>query len=772
MITKEKLHQSPVQPLKKARINIFSMFGNTGQLLIFIVCGFLLSGASGGAGLPLCAAFTAAVSPFSGFCIFAGSLSAYAAASRLGDFLADIAAMPVIIIFKLIAERLSGRKLSSKAAALLAGGIYIIAGTLISLFLRTTAVLTAAVLLRGALCAAAAFFISQCAVQYRSCGKISITGNQSISTAVLYVIAISALSSVKAGEFCMGRAIGIFVILAAGGRFGTGGSAVAGALTAMGVILGEADGTDLSAIVRSTALTACSGLVSGYFSRRSRTASSVAFIISVFVLIVFMERIQWASALMTDTVIAAALYCLIPDRLYMRVFNSSINTSSHALEHFGSCMSFAAETLSGIRRNVSEAADALKKQTSAETDIPDEVCRKICSSCRNNMFCCKGSVHRTRYVFEPVLVKLYSNGFITERELPRDIEGCHRKTEITECFNECLRSMALDQRNSDMSARLWENSCGQLISSENILLSFANTCASGLNCDETLSSRISSKLKASGAKNISCAAFYDKSGHIFISAVFSGTLSDTVSSVTDALCIMTDHDLDQPVVYTENGLTSIRWHDVPCFAIEAGKAVCAGSEETSGDYSLSFSDGFGRIYYLISDGMGSGGRAALESSMTAAVLARLIRSGINAESAIYTSNLILLSKSSDEVFSTIDLLCINLFTGRADIFKMGAAPTLIKSGGFIKAVESRNLPAGIISPSDPEKRTLYLSCGDAAVMFSDGISEQALPKIRELMLSDGYSPQRCADEIIEYDKKHHIGRQDDRTVIVVKLHKS
>ena len=771
MILKEKLYHSASSKTHSLKNKDTSAFYGTGQILLFIICGFMLSGSFSGGSIPLCTALTAAVSPLNGMCLFMGSTVSYIGFSRLGERLADIIAMPAVIICKAAAEKITGRHFSPASSALLSAVIYVLAGVAASFAYEITPLVMLAAVFRGTLCGTLAFFTSQCTEEYRSDGKLHITGEKSIGTAVLYIAAVSALSSVQAGNFCIGRILGIFVTLAAGGRFGTGGSAAAGVLTAMGMIIGETDGSDLSDMIRSTALISCSGLISGCFSKKSRTASAAAFTVSMFILMVFMERIQWAAALMTDTVSASALYCLIPDKHYVRFLSSTVKTNPVPLKYCGNCMTLAANALYGIRRNVTEAADILKKQTSLDTDIPSEVCRRVCGDCRNAMFCCKGSAHRTEYAFSQVLHTLYTNGFVTERELPKALEGCHKKTELAECFNSNLRRVTMEQRTADIGTRVWETACSQLLSSEELLRSFAEFSQDGRICDERLSSGISALIEKNGGKNVSAVVSFDRSGHIFISAIFSGHFDKTVESVSESVSRMTDHDLDTPVIYSENGLTAVRWHDMPVYHAEAEKAVSSGSEDVSGDRCASFCDGFGRVYHIISDGMGSGGRAALESSMTISVITRLIRAGISPSAAVQTANLIMLSKSCDEVFSTIDLLCIDLFTGRTDIIKMGAAPTFIRTGGVVKSVESRNLPAGLLSRAEAEKRTLYLSGGDTAVMFSDGISESSYPKIRELMLSDGYSPSRCADAIIEYDRSLQKIHPDDRNVIVVKIHK-
>ena len=66
----------------------------------------------------------------------------------------------------------------------------------------------------------------------------------------------------------------------------------------------------------------------------------------------------------------------------------------------------------------------------------------------------------------------------------------------------------------------------------------------------------------------------------------------------------------------------------------------------------------------LSDGMGTGEKAAQASSATVAVLEQLMEAGFRKEVAIKTVNSILVTKSSKEIFSTMDLSIIDLYTGR------------------------------------------------------------------------------------------------------------
>ena len=84
----------------------------------------------------------------------------------------------------------------------------------------------------------------------------------------------------------------------------------------------------------------------------------------------------------------------------------------------------------------------------------------------------------------------------------------------------------------------------------------------------------------------------------------------------------------------------------PAYETEAGDGqhVC-NNGSLCGDYCSYFNDGMGRMVMIISDGMGSGGRAAVDGAMAAGILAKLAKAGISFDCALRIVNSALLVKS-------------------------------------------------------------------------------------------------------------------------------
>ncbi|MDI3279837.1 MAG: stage II sporulation protein E [Bacillota bacterium] len=187
----------------------------------------------------------------------------------------------------------------------------------------------------------------------------------------------------------------------------------------------------------------------------------------------------------------------------------------------------------------------------------------------------------------------------------------------------------------------------------------------------------------------------------------------------------------------------------------------------------------GRVAILLSDGMGTGSRAAWESSTTVSVLKRLLQAGFDCEFAVKTVNSILLLRSPEESFATVDLLVLNLYSGEAEFVKVGAVATYIKRGRQIMTIDCRSLPIGILTSIEAEVTRRLLRPGDLVVMVTDGVLESGLQQHHEgdwvvgaLERLETDDPQVVALELLEQAKARVAGNaRDDMTVVVTRLDK-
>ena len=243
-----------------------------------------------------------------------------------------------------------------------------------------------------------------------------------------------------------------------------------------------------------------------------------------------------------------------------------------------------------------------------------------------------------------------------------------------------------------------------------------------------------------------------------ISGVFSGAAGTKMSD---------------PELVPHDDYTLLRSHSVPRFRMEYAKFSEAKSgEQVCGDTVSVFESDENRFFCLVSDGMGSGRDAALTSRLSAIMLEKLLCVGAEKESALKLLNKAL-SEKQEEVFATVDLLEIDRITGKGEIIKAGAAPSILIRGGKSYNLESRTPPAGIMKTVIADKKTFEVRKGDMIVMMSDGIMQTGSEK--KILPAEGIPPMpsaRALAEKILRDARDELGcgGEDDMSVCVIRVY--
>ncbi|MEW9103934.1 stage II sporulation protein E [Paenibacillus sp.] len=226
------------------------------------------------------------------------------------------------------------------------------------------------------------------------------------------------------------------------------------------------------------------------------------------------------------------------------------------------------------------------------------------------------------------------------------------------------------------------------------------------------------------------------------------------------------------------GQGTVTFVTAKAFEVDTGMAGTAkGGGMLSGDSFSALELGSGKFAVALSDGMGNGERARLESSTALHLLAQLLQAGIDEQLAIKSVNSVLALRSPDEVYATLDLAIIDLFSAKTMLIKSGSTPSFIKRGDEVHLVSSNNLPIGILQDIDIELVDTSLSPGDIVVMMTDGVFDASGPAVnKELWMKrliqelETDDPQEVADLLLETVIRHSGGRiDDDMTVVVTRV---
>lgn len=195
-------------------------------------------------------------------------------------------------------------------------------------------------------------------------------------------------------------------------------------------------------------------------------------------------------------------------------------------------------------------------------------------------------------------------------------------------------------------------------------------------------------------------------------------------------------------------------------------AVCTASREKSnGDRCLWFAGVECRYYIVLCDGMGTGEEAAQEGRRNGEILRRLLSAGYPAEHALRTVNSLCALRGQAGAV-TMDLAELRLDTGKATVYKWGAAPSYVISRGEPVRVGAVTPPPGLSAMDCQETaERLSLRRGETLVLLSDGAGgEEALRLAWERA---GEPAGELAAKILEL-----ADGSDDATVAVVRLQRA
>lgn len=181
-----------------------------------------------------------------------------------------------------------------------------------------------------------------------------------------------------------------------------------------------------------------------------------------------------------------------------------------------------------------------------------------------------------------------------------------------------------------------------------------------------------------------------------------------------------------------------------------------------------------KYFTVLCDGVGSGEEAYHESTDAVDMLSRLLDADFTEDQILKTLNSLLILKFKDERFVTFDLNIIDTSTKEIRLYKAGAAPTYIMSGGAVEKIEGKSLPMGILENCECSEFKRVIRNGDIIVMISDGIidsinmdNKKSLERYLELIVNK--DPQTIANSVLSYALRGRRTIIDDMTVLVTKI---
>ena len=434
---------------------------------------------------------------------------------------------------------------------------------------------------------------------------------------------------------------------------------------------------------------------------------------------------------------------------------------------------------------ISETFDDISDGRSATdmTEISllfDTAADRICKNCERAGYCWDRDFNATYAAMFKFLEIMERKGGLLRSDVPRSFSD--KCVHLLPLISEINRLFEIYKINTTWKNKLQESrelAAQQFKGIADIIKNAAEEICGENSLDIEASDELKSYLGDMGVNAERVEVIRDKNQKYTIELIVSGCndLTACRKRIKTAIKNVLGISVSTPVNLCENQKNNrcrIRFCQLESFEPAVGIASSSSGAESGDRHYTDYLSG-GKLAITISDGMGTGHKAALESGAIVRLLSSFLDAGFDKKIAVKLVNSIMVMKSARDVFATIDMCIIDLYTAQIEFIKNGAEPSFIKHSGYTETVRAASLPIGIVPIGDIEAFARTLDSGSMVVMTSDGVtSPPDDPWIRELVENvDGEIPpvelsQIILDEALERNKAAGIAN-DDMTVICVKL---
>ena len=539
------------------------------------------------------------------------------------------------------------------------------------------------------------------------------------------------------------------------------------AIAVPGVLGLCAAGLNIGAGAAIFAFSAAASCVFAKYGKIARAAGFVFFTASA-ALVTGLDENSWR--IITEGVISAAAITLLPIEK-IKVSESGFSDGTVALM-LRERLNFAADAIAGIGSGINAAADTLdRKYNMTLEQLPDRAADRCCRSCPNSMSCWGKHYELFKAEFSRLVDVLRAGGELTEGFLSRECaELCPNGGGVVRAlsaeYSRYLSVMA-DERRIRELRRVYVD---QLIGVRDILRDMGKLSPELLSKTRSPAAekRAERILAEHGVEFPQSFVYTDRRGRLRFEAYGAAEPRVEAEYLGTLLSRTLGTELEIPQISGSRGHFRITSCERTLLSAKIGAyQIPRGQNRVCGDCYESFTDAAGRLYVILSDGMGSGSRARVDSAMACSVLSKLIKSGISLKVALETVNTVLMIKSADESFATLDICRIDLNSGECALYKAGAATTYIKSADKLVRATLSSPPAGSGGRLSVPAQRFTVEAGDVILMMTDGAAADEQWLSREL--SGKIEPAALSERIAKAARAAEFSKDDDISVLALAI---
>lgn len=632
-------------------------------------------------------------------------------------------------------------------------------------------------------------FIQSLPVFSFSRGARGLRHEEMISLIILMASVLTGLTGMMVGSVSLVNIFSRYLIM----LFALVGGAGVGA--GVGVVTGIILSMSSLAAVNQIGLLAFSGLLGGMLRDARKVGVGVGFMLGTAILTVYAADFAQLISGLEESLCALLLLMLTPKGLLEVIAQHVPGTSQHALSQqdyarrIRSLMAHRIREVSQVFHELSRTFAQMSAGVSRPQDellhrAMQQVATEVCDSCVKKKQCWEKAFLDTYHGMVDTLAKVDELGVIQMSHVAANLrKKCTRLEALTSSLNRTAQIVKRDAKWEEQLAEHRTMVATQLQGVANIMGDLAMEIRRENHVLTDHEEQILEALEHLGLTIRSVDIICLDEGKVEIEVSYAGggeydegakVIAPLISEILgEHITVARKHQEDEG--FCTALLTSAR-----VYTVEVGVASAAkGGTLTSGDSFTTLDVGNGKYAVAVSDGMGNGERAMQESSAAIRLLQQLLKAGFDEQMAIKTVNSVLLMRSQEEIFTTMDLALIDLYSAKTEFLKVGSAPSFVKRGKEAFPITGANVPIGILQEIEVQAVEADLQEGDLLILLSDGIydanrqaedgEEWLRQQIERIELDD---PQAIADILLELAVRENGGKiHDDMTVLVAKIGK-
>lgn len=618
-----------------------------------------------------------------------------------------------------------------------------------------------------------------------------LSNEEMISISIFMALLIAGLWDINVFELSIKNILSVLLVLIFSYIGGPGVGASMGIM--VGLVLSLAS-------VPDPVLIACfgiCGLIAGTFRDLGRFYTGCAFILANALMVFYINKSTSVILSFREIGVSTLILIILPKESlkYLRQFLDytlmRFKEQNYYIKRMQELMVGRLMEFSKVFKQLAAAFDDIsyQKRIGSQEDISrllDLLAQKVCQNCGLYESCWKRDFYKTYSIMFELLSAVESRGSFTKEDVPPDlVRKCIHIHQVIEVVNQIYE---LYQSNLKWQEQI--NECRQLVGQQlkgvsTVVEQLANEMNIDMSFKKDLEDAVQLELDKAGIRSKEVLVVEKANGNIEVNIrkrpcrgqrECTRKIEKIVSAVLGKAMTA---DVSSCIAAGKNECV-VQLKEAQRFQVITGVARKAHQiTDVCGD-SYSFNAlPDGKYMLALSDGMGTGSRAAEESSAVISMLENLMEAGFDMDITMRTINSILLVRSHEEMFATADLCVIDLVSGSADVVKIGAVSTFIKRRDHVEVIKASTLPIGILDSVQLETVRINLFDEDMIIMVTDGIidgikrwdhDDQWLATV--IAEVDTRNPQEMAEYIIDRVLMEGEGEPiDDMTVMVSRIWK-